>query len=161
MDGRRTGNVSISDDAANSPQVVPLSGTGTLKADARLSMGATPNPVRTSTNLTYAITVANGGPTAAAELKITDSLPANVQFVSVSTTAGWACSTPAAGATGMLSCALTRLGNGATATLNIVVKVVGQGGGTITNTADVATGSLDPTAGNNRATVSTSIYGRK
>src|SRR6185436_1575817 len=57
----------------------------TLTAEADLSVATTdsPDPVNAGTNVTYTVTVSNsGGPSSAAGVVLTDTLPAGTTFVS-------------------------------------------------------------------------------
>lgn len=55
------------------------------------------DPVNTGSNLSYTITVTNGGPDAAANASWTDTLPVGTTFVSLSSVGGWSCTLPEAG----------------------------------------------------------------
>ena len=71
-------------------------------ADLSADKSDSPDPVVAGTNLTYTINVTNGGPDVATNVVVTDSLPANTTFQSISAP-GWSCMTPAVGATGPCS----------------------------------------------------------
>lgn len=161
--GARSAAVVITDDAADSPHVVALTGAGVAApqplADVGVSIGATPNPVRTGTTLTYTITVSNFGPSAATGVVLTEQLPAESKFVSYKTSNG-TCTAPAPGATGTLTCQLGSLPVGSTST-DVVVKVVAPGSTSVTNTATVTSTSNDPNLANNSAIVKTAVFGRK
>jgi uncharacterized repeat protein (TIGR01451 family) len=129
-----------------------------LNADVAVSLGATPNPVKSGSSLTYTIVVKNGGP-GASTLALSDPLPAQAQFQSL-TAPGFNCLAPAVGTSGTLTCTMAGLANGATATITVVVKVVAPGKSTISNTTTVNAGSSDPNPANNTATATTSVYGR-
>ncbi|MDQ3642476.1 MAG: choice-of-anchor D domain-containing protein, partial [Actinomycetota bacterium] len=159
--GFRSGTLTIHHDAPDGPHVVELTGTGVIKADLGISMGASPNPVRTGTDLTYSITVSNVGPSAAADVTVTDALPANTQFTSVSPSSGWVCTTPPVGSSGTVRCQLPTLAKASQATIQLVVKVVASGGSTVTNTATVSSPWTDPDTSDNSATVATSTFGRR
>ena len=51
-------------------------------ADLSITKGDAPDPVTAGQQLTYTLTVANGGPDAAAAVAVSDPLPAGVSFVS-------------------------------------------------------------------------------
>jgi uncharacterized repeat protein (TIGR01451 family) len=128
-------------------------------ADVALSLGAAPNPVKTGNNLVYTVTTKNAGPDTAANITISDPLPATSQFVSV-TAPGWSCLTPAVGSSGLLTCSRATLANGASASIKITVQVVGSGKTTISDSATVTSATSDPNPANNTASVTTSIFGR-
>jgi len=157
--GTRSASLVLADNAIDSPQSLPLIGTGAASADTGISLGATPNPVKAGRTLTYTITVSDFGPTAASGVSVTDTLPSTVQFQSSNTTQG-TCTTPAAGATGTVNCTVGNLANGATATVTLAVKVISTAKTTITNSATEISTSYDPNAGNDAATVTTNVFGR-
>lgn len=68
---------------------------------------------------------------------------------------------PAAGATGTVNCSLGSLANGATATIQLVVKIVAPGNTIVSDTASVSSASTDDNASNDSATVTTKVFGRK
>src|SRR5258708_2629150 len=57
----------------------------------------------------WSIDVGNRGPDAAQNVTLTDPLSANTTFVSLTSPAGWVCSTPSVGSTGTVSCTKTFL----------------------------------------------------
>jgi uncharacterized repeat protein (TIGR01451 family) len=134
------------------PNTSELGGSRTEPCGADLSIAKTDNrstPAPTGRNLTYTVTVTNNGPDPAEGVVVTDTLPGTVTFVS---------STPSVGScsgTATITCMLGTLADGATATIDIVVKPtqVGQ----ISNTATVAATTTDPNLSNNTAVETTSI----
>jgi TolB protein len=120
---------------------------------ADLSLGLTASP-RTLTgngkSLTYTITVANAGPTAAKDVVVTDALPAQTRFTSVGPSQG-SCSAPPVGSVGTVVCSLGMLAKGASGNVTIVVKVVARKT-TVVNTASVTSATADPNPANNSAT---------
>ncbi|HEU4455302.1 MAG TPA: IPTL-CTERM sorting domain-containing protein [Longimicrobium sp.] len=125
-------------------------------AGVSITKGESADPVVAGSNLTYTLTVANGGPDAATGLEVTDSLPAGTTFVSFTAT-GWSCTTPAVGANGTVTCTLATLANGISSTIDIVVQVdpALAADTVLTNTATVTadSGDLDPS--DNTATITT------
>ena len=83
-------------------------------------------------NITYTLSVSNAGPSDAASLTVTDTLPAGVIYVSAAGT-GWACSQAA----GVVTCTRATLAVGAAPTISIVVTAPATGG-SITNNASVS-----------------------
>ena len=81
-----------------------------------------PDPVAPGANLTYTISIHNGGPSNAANVKMNDTTPYGTTFVSLAAPAGWSCVTPAVGATGAMQCTLPTLPPG-DASFTLVVKV--------------------------------------
>jgi uncharacterized repeat protein (TIGR01451 family) len=156
----RLANLLIDGNAFSAPQLVSLSGNGTAQSDIAVSLASGVTRVKNRGNLTYTITVNNGGPTAAPAVVVTDVLPSGTTFVSSKTTQG-ACQTPAPGASGTLTCNLGTVNNGATATVTLVVAVNAAGSSTVVNTASAIAGASDPNLGNNSATVITPVFGPK
>jgi uncharacterized repeat protein (TIGR01451 family) len=155
--GSKTITVKI-DDAGGS-SVTAIGSASLPLADLAVSIGATPNPVKFGTTLTYKLQIKNGGPTDAANVVVNDALPAQVQFETISP-GGLTCLTPAVGTTGTISCNTSTLANGASATITVTVMVVGGGKSSITDTATVKSDALDPNLANNSASVTTNIFGR-
>ncbi len=129
---------------ATNTTVLVESATG---ADLALSMSALPSPVFISATLTYTIQVQNLGLVNAANVTVSDTIPAGTTFISAS---------PAVSCTQTASvvCTLGTLNNGASTTVTIVVTSP-VSPSTLSNTATVTTTSADPVAGNNSATVTT------
>ena len=127
-------------------------------AELAITNVAAPNPVVAGQNLTYTITVANNGPDPAASVVLTDTLPASTTFVSLSTPAGWSCTTPAVGAGGSISCSTASMSVGA-ATFMLTVAVAPSATGTISNTATVGSSTNDPTPANNSSVAATLVDG--
>lgn len=126
------------------------------QADLAVTKTASPATVDTGTNVTYTITVANNGPDSAANVTLTDNLPASTTFVSNSGASGWTCFDPAVGSTGAITCTIASLPNGDTATFTVVVQVsCNVAHATVINdTATVSAGTPDPNLSNNSSTAS-------
>src|SRR5207249_2688842 len=107
------------------------------------------------------ITVSNGGPNDAQNVSLTDLVPAGTTFVSETQTGGpaFSCTTPTAGSTGTITCSITTLASGASATFVVVVQTDPNdtAGTVISNTAGVSTTSADANAANNSSTVTTTV----
>jgi len=136
-----TTDADLTDNTATAITIVasPTSAYLTLKKTAAS------NSVVAGANITYTLVAINNGPAAAIAASITDTIPANTTFVSM-TTPGWSCSLPAVGGTGNISCGLATFASGGTATFTLVVKVTaGTANGTlITNTASVNATTPNP-----------------
>ncbi len=125
--------------------------TVTASADLAIAKSG-PATVVAGAGISYALVVTNNGPSDAANLTVTDALPAGVTFVSASGT-GWACNV--SGAT--VTCTRLSLAAGATApTVTVVVTAPAQAA-SLTNTASVASTTPDPTPGNNISSATTSV----
>ncbi len=136
-----------------------------LTADLSLTKGDSPDPVTYGNNVTYILTVTNNGPDPATNVTLTDTLPANVVFVSATPSQG-TCS-----GTTTVTCNLGTINNGANATVTIVVQAKATGidlivdddagscayTGAVTDTASVSATEPDPAPGDNTATADTTI----
>jgi uncharacterized repeat protein (TIGR01451 family) len=120
--------------------ITPISDLGVVKS-------ASAGYVAVGSNVTYTITVSNAGPHAVSGVTVTDTLPAEVSFVSAS--AG------CANVGGTVTCAVGTLAGGGTATVTITVTATTTG--TAVNSASVAGNGYDPEAANNSATAGVQI----
>jgi uncharacterized repeat protein (TIGR01451 family) len=155
--------VSVQDVTENNHVAAGYQGTATvtrLPNDLGVGVGATPNPVRTSKNLTYTVTLTNGSNNIASDVASSFTLPPQTQFVSLSTSGG-TCVAPPVRTTGTITCTVGALAGNATWTLTATVKVVAKGGTSILATATVSGVDADLFSANNTATVATSVFGRK
>jgi uncharacterized repeat protein (TIGR01451 family) len=120
-------------------------------AIADLSITKTAAPVApayaANTDITYTMTVTNGGPSTASAVTVTDTIPLNMTFVSSMSSQG-TCT-----GTGPVSCALGTMTSGATATVTVVARTTAQTG-FATNVATVSSTTIDPNPANNSASVS-------
>jgi uncharacterized repeat protein (TIGR01451 family) len=127
-------------------------GTG---ADLSVTKTANPNPVTVGGQLTYTITVANGGPSVATAATLSDPLPAGTTFVSITSPAGWTCTSPAVGANGLVQCSNPSFSVGsATFTLQVQVSASTAPGTMISNTATALSSTPDATPVNSSSTAS-------
>ncbi|HEX7136737.1 MAG TPA: DUF11 domain-containing protein, partial [Vicinamibacterales bacterium] len=98
-------------------------------------------------NVTYTITVVNGGPASAGSVVVNDPTPAGLTFVSNT----GAC-------TSAFPCSLGTMTGGQVATINATFSIPSNFAGTfVTNTATVTSGATDPNSGNNSASATTSL----
>lgn len=138
--------------------------TNTLEAEADLSVTKTdsPDPVAPNATITYAISVANAGPSDASTVVLTDILPVGTTFASLVQDSGpvFICVAPAPSTSGTVTCTIATLASGGSAAFTLVVNVAGgAAGSTITNTASIATATLDDNAVNDSATTTTTVLG--
>jgi uncharacterized repeat protein (TIGR01451 family) len=131
-------------------------------ADLAVTKTALPASVPPGGDITYTITVTNGGPNDAQGVALADALPASTAFQSLAAPPGWTCQTPPVGSAGQVLCGLPRLAAGAAAgpqTFTLVVRTApGAPAGTpIVNTVDVRSGVLDPVPANNVAMATTPV----
>jgi uncharacterized repeat protein (TIGR01451 family) len=130
------------------------------EADYSITKTDSPDPVDPGADLTYTITATNAGPDPAADAAVSDPLPAGSTFVSLAQPAGWTCSTPAVGATGVVSCTNTSFAAGS-AVFTLVVEIgdAVPGGTVIVNTATISSATPDSGAGGTTATATTTVQG--
>jgi uncharacterized repeat protein (TIGR01451 family) len=119
---------------------VEESGGQAQGADLALVMTDSPDPATLGTLLTYVITVTNGGSVDAADVVVTDALPAGASLISA---------TPSQGSCEAATCSLGTIAAGGTATVAVVVSVEAGAGATILNSACVVTSVADTNAANN------------
>jgi uncharacterized repeat protein (TIGR01451 family) len=118
-------------------------------ADLAITQSSQPATIPVGGLLRYTITVTNRGPAASSAL-VRDVLPANVSFVSATSSQG-----TCANDNGTLSCDLGAILNAGSAT--IALEVIPAVSGSLTNTATVTAADLDPFLANNASTLITPI----
>jgi uncharacterized repeat protein (TIGR01451 family) len=124
-------------------------------ADLLIVKTDSPDPVAAGGELTYTLTVTNNGPSTASDVELTDTLPAEVSYVSDD--GGCILAAPS------VSCNLGHMVAAATRTIQIVVKVDdllvdNTGSATITNEANVSSPNTpDPDIANNTAVEDTVV----
>jgi uncharacterized repeat protein (TIGR01451 family) len=119
-----------------------------LQNDISITVADSPDPVSVGANLTYTLTIANAGPSAATGVMVTNLLPANVSFVSATPSQG-SCSQAGGVVTGNLGL----VPGGTNATIRIVV--VPNSAGVLSNYVTVFRAEADAYAGNNSAVATT------
>ncbi|MEK6304448.1 MAG: HYR domain-containing protein [Acidobacteriota bacterium] len=147
------------------PTMSNNTGTATTTVQAQSDLAVTktdsPDPVIAGNNITYTVNFANNGPSIAANVTVTDSVPANATFVSAMVTigAGWGVTAPAVGSTGNIVFSKASVPNEETAVFTIVVRVNSNtpSGTIITNSATAATASADSNPANNIGTATTTV----
>ncbi|MDQ3282017.1 MAG: DUF11 domain-containing protein [Acidobacteriota bacterium] len=130
-------------------------------ANANLGVTASdaPDPVNAGSNITYTGAVTNAGPDAATSVTLTIPLATSLLFQSISGPAGFACTTPAVGANGTITCTIASLANGANVPFTVVAQVnpsVASGpDGIVQQGFLIGASTNDPTGTNNTLTVNT------
>jgi uncharacterized repeat protein (TIGR01451 family) len=146
----------------NSPESLPTNPViPTLPlgpTDMAITMSG-PATVNSGGNATYKLTVTNLGPNFAPQVTVSDQMPASGAFFVSAVTSQGACAAPATGTGGVLSCVLSSMLPGASATITVTLNETS----TTTNTASVEAfnqGGLalaDPNAANNSASATTTV----
>jgi uncharacterized repeat protein (TIGR01451 family) len=127
--------------------------TSPSQADLSINKSGAPQPVNQGDTLTYTLTVANNGPASAANVVVTDPLPAEVAYQSSSATQG-TCSQ----AGGTVTCNIGSMSNGQIVTITISVTAnVFSFSSFAVNTATVSSTTSDPNSSNNSSTFSSTI----
>ena len=142
--------------AAHSEEApTPAEAAGTVKvtasADLSIEKSAAPDPATAGEPLTYTLKVHNAGPSQANAVKVTDKLPAGVEYLSASQ----GCSE----SSGTITCETGHLPVAGNASWEIRVRIQPDQLGTISNTAKVASETPDPEPENNHSTAETEIKG--
>lgn len=132
---------------------------------------AVPSTVSLNQPFDWTIVARNNGPGLAANSRVADTLPAGMALTAAPTftlsTGGSGTCSGSAGATSF-TCSFGDLASGVTATITAAARVTAYpGGGSLTNTATVATDSIDINPGNNsgsgvvtatRSSIACSVY---
>lgn len=122
----------------------------------------TPDPVYAGNDITYTQEVKNIGAVAATNPTFTQTTPVGTTFVSMTPPAGWSCTTPAAGATGTITCTAnsgTLAAGAVTGDFVLVLKTDSTvaHGAIITETATASMTEVDPTPANNSKSTTTNV----
>ncbi len=135
--------------------------TVATSADLEINSKAdSPDPVTAGQNITYTINFTNNGPSDAAGVTVTDTVPTGTTLVSAGVTAslsaGWSrTDSVPAGGTGDVVFSNSSVPDGATAEFQIIVKVNSNVTTQISNTATAAATTTDPNGANNSKTALT------
>ena len=128
-------------------------------ADLSVTNLGSPAVVLPGANITYTQSVTNNGPLDAVNAVFSESIPANTTFQAVTPAAGWTCTTPSSGGTGIISCTNPNVAASATSTFTVVVNVNSSttNGTQIVNVDNITSGTSDPNLANNTATALTTV----
>ncbi len=121
-------------------------GTAPAQADVAVTISANHSSVEANGHLDYTITITNNGPDPAADMVVTDPIPAHITVVQAGATQG-SCSGSAT-----VTCNLGTLAMGGRATVTITVQH-DETIAPVANTVRVSSSTNDPVQANNSATV--------
>lgn len=121
-------------------------------ADLEITKTGSRNEVTTGSSLVYTIDVTNMGPSTATSVVVTDMLPADVSFVSGTTSLGTLSNDG-----NEVTVNIGTLAPDASATITLTTTVVGSGIGDFSNTASVVGAEADPDESNNASTEVTEL----
>jgi uncharacterized repeat protein (TIGR01451 family) len=127
--------------------------TVVAEADLELSKTVDPAAVTAGEQVTYHLEVENLGPSTAQDVTITDPLPPQVTFVSLTASPGGSCATPAVGSSGTVSCSwVGATGPAEVRSVDVVVQVApGTPSSTVENSATASSPTTDPEPDNDGA----------
>ena len=113
--------------------------------------------------ISYPLSIANGGPDTSINVHLTDVLPSGTTFSSVVQNTGpaFSCTGPPAGFPGTVDCSIPSFASGGNATFTLVLNVNSTfpDGGTLTNTATISAETADPDTSNNSSSTSATVTG--
>jgi uncharacterized repeat protein (TIGR01451 family) len=125
--------------------------TTTVNPLADLSIGQTgPSSGYAGTNFIYTLTITNRGPSTATGVTVTDVIPVGATFISANNPLGSQSQT-----NGIVTCTIPSMASNATGTITITVRPTT--GGTVTNSATIASAANEPNPANNSASVITTV----
>jgi uncharacterized repeat protein (TIGR01451 family) len=130
---------------ANAANNVATDHDTVAQADLSIAVTAAPDPAKAGEDLTYTITVTNGGPTAVNDAVVTDTVPDGTTFK--------AAQDGGTETAGVVTWTLGPLAPNATATVHLVVTVQPKRSNDISNTAVVGSAVPDPDSADRSATV--------
>jgi uncharacterized repeat protein (TIGR01451 family) len=151
--GAIVNNASVSSaatDPVSSNNTAQITSNVFARADLSITQGGSPASVCTGQQVTYTLNVSNAGPSDAASLAVSDTIPAGATLVSASGT-GWTCT-----GTTTVSCTRPALAVGAAPAIAVVVTAPASAG-TANNSASVSSATNDPSSANNSSNASTTV----
>jgi uncharacterized repeat protein (TIGR01451 family) len=154
LDGNGTVTQTTSD-----PDTDDNSHTASVTVLSRADLGVDktgPATVIAGETFDYTISVQNNGPDAALDATMTDTLDANLAFVSITEPAGWTCGE----SLGVVTCTNPSVPASELATFTLTVTVAQISGGTITNDVSISTSSTDNFLPNNQDSLPSDVITR-
>ncbi|MGB7282869.1 MAG: C25 family cysteine peptidase [Candidatus Acidiferrum sp.] len=156
-----TANINVPCSSSSDPNCANNSASTTIyvasptQADLAITKTANPDPVDQGTNLEYTLQVTNNGPAVAQGVTVSDPLPSEVSYLSVSTSQG-TCTYTASTTT--VSCSLGSVTVGEIVVITINASANTFSSATLaTNTATVSATTSDPDPSNNTASFTSTI----
>lgn len=140
----------VTTDPTDNTVTVMLNTSSTTGADLSVQISATPEPVSVTQQLTYTVQAINSGPEDATNVTLKNTLPSGMNLVSTNIS-----ESSCAQASLVVTCTLSKLVSGDSATLTLVV--LPSTNGTATDSATISGTESDPLTGNNDATHSTRV----
>ncbi len=113
-------------------------------ADLSIQKHTTTTSARPNSIVSYTLSVQNSGPNAAANVVLTDVLPADLLFEFMGTPGGFTCTTPAVGTNGTITCTAPTFLASRVAGFSVRTRVApGARPGSVTNSATVTSTTFD------------------
>jgi uncharacterized repeat protein (TIGR01451 family) len=131
----------------NQPPNPPTTSLVESKVDLALSQSHNPPNVLAGGTLTFSLSISNKGPDSATGVRLTDTLPAQADFISVSPSQG-----NCGQSSGVILCDLGSIAAGASASVSVLVSAkpfFDASTHTLTNTASVSSTEVDTNLSNN------------
>jgi uncharacterized repeat protein (TIGR01451 family) len=127
-------------------------------ADLSLAKTDSVDPVVAGENLTYTLSLANGGPSEAQNVVVADVVPSGVTIVSVSASGGASCNAGVPGDPFLpTTCSFGTLADGAARSMTVNVTVDPETRGALINDARISSDTLDVDSSDDLASETTSV----
>jgi uncharacterized repeat protein (TIGR01451 family) len=132
-------------------------------ADSDMGVTATdsPDPVQRNGDITYTVTVTNGGPDAATNAALSVPMNNTLKFQSITIPSGWNCPSIPVGSGAGFTCTNPSFANGGSSQFTIVLRADANAFGnfdqTITQNFNVGSNNSDPNNANNSVDVTTAM----
>jgi uncharacterized repeat protein (TIGR01451 family) len=124
-------------------------------ADLQIEKTAAPNPATAGTDETFTLKITNHGPNTAANVVVSDPLPAGLTFVSASPGCSQSDGEP------LVKCTLSSLAVHESTAFTVIAHIPDTGSEGIINTATVMSSTPDPDLSNNEDTVTVPLAERE
>lgn len=140
------------DSARNTSEFSPCVQVRPEATDLAIVKTAPPTSPNPGSNLTYTLSVTNNGPDNASAVMVTDALPSQTRFISLTTSAG-SCNAPPVNTNGTVTCTIPTLASNTSVAISITVVIGAAVTGSFTNSATVTSATSDPSASNNTSSI--------